>query len=330
MSESSSFITLTVPEESPPTRLDKTIAALHQDLSRSRIQSLIEDEKVLVNDNLIKTCSYKVSAEDTITLEIPPAVDDTPLPESIPLDIVYEDNDLLVLNKQVGMVVHPGAGNQTGTLVNALLHHCKDNLSGIGGVKRPGIVHRLDKETSGLMVVAKNDKSHQGLSDQLQDRTLSRKYGAIVWHVPTLIKGKIHEPIGRHATNRLKMAIRKSSGREALTHYHVQEKYGDIACWVECKLASGRTHQIRVHMQHIKHPLVGDPLYGLPDQEGAAYLKKSGLETEKAAEIMAFGRQALHAYEIGFIHPISGSEMTFSSDLPSDLLNIKNLFKTID
>jgi 23S rRNA pseudouridine1911/1915/1917 synthase len=175
-------------------------------------------------------------------------------------------------------VVHPGAGNFDGTLVNALLYHCRGNLSGIGGVKRPGIVHRLDKETSGLMVVAKNDIAHQGLSEQLQDRTLSRTYVALAWRVPTLIKGTIDEPIGRHATNRLKMAIRKTSGREAVTHYHVQEKYGDIASWVECKLESGRTHQIRVHMQHIKHPLVGDPLYGLPDQEGVAYLKKAGME----------------------------------------------------
>lgn len=329
MSQQSETIELVVPEGQSPTRIDKAIAELHPDLSRSRIKALIEEENVVVDGYIITTPSHKVSAETVIKVKIPPPVDDTPTPENIPLDIVYEDNDLLVINKEVGMVVHPAVGNHTGTLVNALLYHCKDNLSGIGGVKRPGIVHRLDKETGGLMIVAKNDKAHQGLSDQLQDRSLNRTYGALVWRVPTLIKGKINEPIGRHATNRLKMAIRKTSGREAITNYHLQESYADVACWVECKLETGRTHQIRVHMQHIKHPLVGDPLYGLPAQEGVSALKKAGLDADKIAEIGAFDRQALHAQKIAFIHPLSGEEMAFSSELPQDLLNLKNLFKSI-
>lgn len=329
MSEEKQRIELVVPEETKPLRLDKALAILYPDLSRSRLKALIEAGDVIVSGFIIKTASHKVKASDKITLTIPPAVDDTPRPENIPLDIVYEDDDLLVINKEVGMVVHPAVGNYEGTLVNALLYHCKDNLSGIGGVKRPGIVHRLDKETSGLMVVAKNDLAHQGLSDQLQDRTLSRIYGAIVWRAPTLLKGSVDMPIGRHSSNRLKMAVMMKSGRAATTHYHMQEKYDEAASWVECKLESGRTHQIRVHMQHIKHPLVGDPLYGLPEQEGRALLARSGYDAEIIDKIMAFDRQALHAHKIGFIHPRSGEAMAFSSDLPEDLQNLKNLFKTI-
>ena len=329
MSEEKQKIELVIPEETKPLRLDKALAILYPDLSRSRLKSLIESGDVIVSGFIIKTASHKVKAADKITLTIPPAVDDTPRPENIPLDIVYEDDDLLVINKAVGMVVHPAVGNYEGTLVNALLYHCKDNLSGIGGVKRPGIVHRLDKETSGLMVVAKNDLAHKGLSDQLQDRTLSRIYGAIVWRAPTLLKGSVDMPVGRHSSNRLKMAVMMKSGRAAITHYHMQEKYDEAASWIECKLESGRTHQIRVHMQHIKHPLVGDPLYGLPAQEGRALLTRAGYEEETIDKIMAFDRQALHAHKIGFIHPRTGEEMAFSSDLPEDLQNLKNLFKTI-
>ncbi len=323
-------IKLRVPEDAKPTRLDKVLAELYPDLSRSRLKMLIEAGEVIVSGFVIKTPSYKVSAEEEIILSIPPAVDDTPRAENIPLDIVYEDDDLLVINKAVGMVVHPAVGHHEGTLVNALLYHCKDNLSGIGGVKRPGIVHRLDKETSGLMVVAKNDLAHQGLSDQLQDRTLSRIYGSLVWRAPTVLKGSVDMPIGRHSSNRLKMAIMMQSGRAAITHYFLREKYDEAASWVECKLESGRTHQIRVHMQHIKHPLVGDPLYGLPNQEGRALLKRAGCEQEIIDKIMTFERQALHAQEIGFVHPRSGEEMRFLSDLPDDLQSLKNLFKSID
>jgi 23S rRNA pseudouridine1911/1915/1917 synthase len=330
MTEETQKITLSIPEDTNPMRLDKALAILHPDLSRSRLKMLILSGDVIVSDFIIKTASYKVKAGDQIIINIPEAVDDTPRAENIPLDIVYEDDDLLVVNKAVGMVVHPATGNQNGTLVNALLHHCKDNLSGIGGVKRPGIVHRLDKETSGLMVVAKNDLAHQSLSEQLQERTLSRVYGALVWRSPTLIKGSVDMPIGRHSSNRLKMAIMMKSGKIAVTHYHAKERYDEAASWVDCKLESGRTHQIRVHMQHIKHPLVGDPLYGMVSQEQRAQLKRSGYEEDVIKKIMAFDRQALHAREIGFVHPRSGEEMSFSSELPEDLQKLKNLFKTIN
>jgi 23S rRNA pseudouridine1911/1915/1917 synthase len=337
MNDHADIIRLSLAEGTKPTRLDKALANLTAEipqedtpsLSRSRLKTLILDGHVVVSGMIIKTASYKVTDQDVIKLTLPPAVDDTPRAQDIPLTIVYEDDDLLVINKAIGMVVHPAVGNVDGTLVNALLHHCKENLSGIGGVKRPGIVHRLDKETSGLMVVAKNDLAHQGLSNQLQDRTLSRVYGALVWRVPTLIKGSIDAPIGRHSSNRLKMAIMKSSGREAITHYHVQEKYHDAACWVDCKLESGRTHQIRVHMQHMKHPLVGDPLYGLPHQEGQALLKRSDYSEDIIKKVMSFDRQALHARDIGFIHPRSGEEMHFTSEMPDDLQKLKNLLNSV-
>ena len=328
MSENSEKIELVVPEDFPATRLDKAIAELYPDLSRSRIKALILSEDVVVSGYCIKQVSHKVGAGDSITVTIPEAVDDTPRAENIHLDIIYEDDDLIVINKPVGLVVHPGAGNPDGTLVNALLYHCKDNLSGIGGVKRPGIVHRLDKETSGLMIVAKNDLAHQGLSNQLQDRSLSRVYTAFSWRVPTLIKGVVDQPIGRHNTNRLKMAIRTTIGREARTAYKVIEKHNDVISEIECRLDTGRTHQIRVHLQHIKHPLIGDPLYGLAAQEARAILKRGGYEDDVAEQIITFPRQALHAHEISFIHPRSEEKMTFKADFPEDMLNLKKLIKS--
>lgn len=329
MSEEKNIINLSVPEGTPPTRLDKAMADLCLDLSRSRLKMLILSGDVNVSGYVIKTASHKVSGGDKIQISVPPAVDDTPKAQNVPLNIVYEDDDLLVVNKAVGLVVHPGAGNFDGTLVNALLYHCKGNLSGIGGVKRPGIVHRLDKETSGLMVVAKNDLAHQSLSEQLQDRTLSRIYSAFVWRVPTLIKGSVDMPIGRSTANRLKMAIMMKSGREAVTHYLLRHSYDAAVALVDCKLETGRTHQIRVHMQHARHPLVGDPLYGLPNQEATAMLKRSGYEDDIIEKILNFPRQALHAREIGFIHPRTGEEMHFTSELPEDLQNLKNCFDSI-
>lgn len=316
-------IDIILPEGYPLTRLDKAIADQVQDMSRARIQALIEAGKVTLAGAVKTTCSFKVQGGQELKMIIPPAVDDTPKPQDIALDIVYEDDDLLVINKAVGMVVHPAVGNFDGTLVNALLYHCGDSLSGIGGVKRPGIVHRIDKDTSGLLVVAKHDKAHQGLSEQLQDKSLYRLYKAYCWKVPTLIKGKIDLPIGRHSSNRLKMAIQKSSGRDAVTHYQIDDSYNDIVTLFECRLETGRTHQIRVHMQHIKHPLIGDPLYGLPQQEEEALLKRAGYEGDAISKIVNFPRQALHAAEIGFIHPISGEDMRFKSDMPEDLLDLK-------
>ncbi len=301
-------------------RLDKVLADLVEGVSRSRLKNLILQDQVMVNGKVCDDASAKVSAGDEITLVIPEAIDAIPQPENIPLDIVYEDDDLLVINKAVGMVVHPGAGNMNGTLVSALLYHCGDTLSGIGGVKRPGIVHRLDKDTSGLMVVAKNDRAHQGLAAQLSDRSLSRIYSAIVWKVPSPIKGTIVAPIGRSQQSRIKMGIRShASGREAITHYLREESFNDVVSLVSCKLETGRTHQIRVHMQHYGHPLLGDPLYGLPPQEQRSLMNRGGYDEEDRETVLAFPRQALHAAEIMFIHPVTGEEMGFSSELPDDL-----------
>lgn len=304
-------------------RLDKVLADLVGDVSRSRLKNLIVDGQVKLNGVLCNDASRKVSEGDEISLTIPEAVEALPQPENIPLDIVYEDDDMLVINKAVGMVVHPGAGNQNGTLVSALLYHCGDSLSGINGVKRPGIVHRLDKDTSGLMVVAKNDRAHNGLAEQLLDRSLSRLYQALVWKEPTPIKGTINAAIGRDQKNRLKMAVRaRASGREAITHYLREETFNGIASLVACRLETGRTHQIRVHMQHLGHPLLGDQLYGLPAQEQRSLLNRGGYDEEVRDAVLAFPRQALHAAAIHFIHPISGEEMEFEADLPPDLQNL--------
>lgn len=301
-------------------RLDKTLAMLAGDaLSRSRVKALVEDKQVLVNGKICDDASAKVCDGDEITLHIPEVVDAIPKPENIPIDVVYEDDDLLVINKAAGMVVHPGAGNPNGTLVGALLYHCGDSLSGIGGVRRPGIVHRLDKDTSGLMVVAKNDRAHQGLAAQLSDRSLSRIYHALVWKEPTPIKGTINVPIGRHQTSRIRMSVRSHTmGREAITHYLRQETFRGIASLVTCQLETGRTHQIRVHMQHLGHPLLGDQLYGLPPQEQKSLMNRGGYEEAEREAVLGFPRQALHAAEMHFIHPSTDEEMVFEAPAPRD------------
>lgn len=303
-------------------RLDKTLAQLQSDYSRARIQALIAQGALTLNGGVYTKGSYKLQEGDRLVLTVPEAVEADPQPEDIPLDVVYEDADLLVINKQAGLVVHPGAGNHTGTLVNALLHHCGDELSGIGGVMRPGIVHRLDKDTSGLMVVAKHDKAHKGLSAQLEDRSLSRVYTALVLGVPVPIKGHVDMSLGRDPRNRLKIAVNVKQAKTAKTYYKVQKDFGGLFSLVECKLESGRTHQIRVHMAAIKHPLVGDPLYGPQATAIGAALRRLELSDAAQAEVMAFPRQALHAKEISFIHPVSGDSMHFNQDLPDDYCNI--------
>jgi 23S rRNA pseudouridine1911/1915/1917 synthase len=318
-----------VPAELTGERLDKTLAALCDGFSRSRLQALIEGGDVTVNGNVCTGSKFPVSAGDVIKITVPPLLDAIPKAENLPLDIVYQDDDLLVINKAVGMTVHPGAGQHSGTLVNALLYHCAGDLSGIGGVARPGIVHRLDKDTSGLMVVAKNDRAHKGLSDQLVDRSLSRIYTAFVWKVPMPIKGVIDIPIGRHKTSRIKMTVHGAAPRDAVTHYHVAEAYGKTASKVICQLESGRTHQIRVHMTHLKHPLIGDALYGLPDQEARSLLNRGGLDEMAREAVMAMNRQALHAGKIGFIHPTTGEEMAFEAPMPQDLLDLETLLETV-
>jgi 23S rRNA pseudouridine1911/1915/1917 synthase len=319
---------ITLEEGEKGARLDRYLASNCGDISRSRLKALILGGTVTINGDACLSPSHKIKDGDTIEVIVPPPIDADPEPENIPLDIVYEDDDLLVINKAVGMVVHPGAGNWDGTLVNALLYHCGDELSGIGGVKRPGIVHRLDKDTSGLMVVAKSDKAHKGLADQLADRSLSRHYQALVWKPLNLPKGKVDEPIGRHPTQRIKMAINNRNGRSAVTHYMLIEKFGDCASLIECRLESGRTHQIRVHMGHIGHPLVGDPVYGIQKNAAMALLKKDGCSEENIETIMNFPRQALHAWKLRFIHPITLDERSFEAELPEDMASLINLFKT--
>jgi 23S rRNA pseudouridine1911/1915/1917 synthase len=302
-------------------RLDKALATAAAELSRSRIKALIETGQLALDGRTIDDASQRVKPGQAWALEVPAPLPATPQPQDIPLDILYEDEWLLVINKPAGMVVHPAVGNADGTLVNALLFHCRDSLSGIGGVARPGIVHRLDKETSGLMVVAKSDAAHQALSAQFADRSLSRTYQAVVWGLPNPRSGRIETQIGRHPSNRQKMAVVARGGKEAITLYRVVRSLGTRATLVECRLKTGRTHQIRVHMTHIGHALVGDPAYGNQSRP------LRGLTAEAAAAASAFGRQALHAAEIRFLHPADGQERQFSCPLPLDMNQLIAIFE---
>ena len=325
MADNSEPLRFVVDEARAGMRLDKALAALAPEFSRSRLQGLIQGGALTLNGLPCDDTSRKVNTGHVIELIVPPPEEAEPEAENIPLDIVYEDDDLLVINKAAGMVVHPGAGNHSGTLVNALLHHCAGQLSGIGGVMRPGIVHRLDKDTSGLMVVAKNDRAHKGLAAQLEDRSLSRIYEALVLKVPVPLKGTVDMPIGRDPRNRLKMSIKGRDGREARTHYLVKQNYNDALALVECRLESGRTHQIRVHMQAIKHPIIGDPVYGPQDTAVTGAMKKADFEAEIAEKLLKFPRQALHAREITFTHPIAEKSLNFSADYPDDFSKLLKL-----
>jgi 23S rRNA pseudouridine1911/1915/1917 synthase len=303
-------------------RLDVYLAGSVADLSRSRAKTLIEDGRVTVDGAEIREPRRSVKAGDIVTVELPPPVPAKPQGETIPLDVVYEDSDLLVIDKPVGLVVHPAAGNQSGTLVNALIAHCGNSLSGIGGVARPGIVHRLDKDTSGLMVVAKNDRAHRDLSEQFADhgRTgpLERAYLALVWGAPERAEGTIEASLGRSIRNREKIEVKREGGREALTHYRVIERFGPkskpVASLVECRLETGRTHQIRVHMAAIGHPLVGDRTYG------AGFATKAALAGPAARTLIdGLRHQALYAYLLAFRHPATGETMYFEHVLPDFL-----------
>lgn len=312
----------TVEEDLAGTRLDKAVSLLADGFSRSRLQALIEARQLTLNDRIFTDSSYKLKTGDKICIRVSAPEQAKPRPEKIPLDIVYEDADLLVLNKQPGLVVHPGAGNPHGTLVNALLHHCGDSLSGIGGVRRPGIVHRLDKDTSGLMLVAKHDAVHQGLAAQLESRTLSRRYLALTFKVPVPLAGRIDKAIGRHARNRLKMAVYRNKGKQAVTDYKTLEKIKDLAALVECRLQTGRTHQIRVHMESIGCPLIGDPLYRAPENAIKSALNKCAAPENVREKVLGMTRQALHAAGLEFAHPASGKSMTFTADPPEDFNNL--------
>ena len=308
------IITLVVPENLHRQRLDKALtdiaSATVDNLSRARLQALIAEGQVQINGHTITQTSHKVTLGEIYQLTVPPAASAIPEAQNITLDIIYEDDDLIVINKPAGMVVHPAPGNRDKTLVNALLAHCGTSLSGIGGVARPGIVHRLDKDTSGLMVVAKNDLAHHGLTRQFADHSLSRTYQALIWGLPMPSSGSVDACIGRHPRDRKKMAVTSAQkGKTALTHYRVLEDYDEVSL-VECKLETGRTHQIRVHLAHLKHPVVGDTTYGSHRNPG---------KYDSASALRAFPRQALHAIQIQFIHPRTGKKMRFKVDLAEDM-----------
>jgi 23S rRNA pseudouridine1911/1915/1917 synthase len=303
-------------------RIDRFLARKLPALSRTRLKTLILAGEVGSSGRTIKDPGYRVKPGDSIAVRVPPPEKAKPMAEKIPLDVVFEDKDLIVIDKPAGLVVHPAPGNKSGTLVNALIGHCGGSLSGIGGEKRPGIVHRLDKETSGLLVVAKNDRAHRGLAAQFADHGksggLERRYLALVWGMPSPLQGTIDKPIGRDPRARVKMSVR-TSGRHAVTHYKVRKIYKGrdgkpVASLVEFELETGRTHQIRVHLARIGHPLLGDKTYGKGFQS-----RETRLSPAIRRALAALGRQALHAYLLGFTHPLSGKKLRYESKPPKTL-----------
>ena len=295
------------------------------DMSRTRLQNIIGENNLWKDNILFKELSYKTKLNDLIELDIPDAVETKIKATDIKLNIVYEDEYLIVVNKQAGLTTHPGAGNYDNTLVNALLHHCKNNLSGVGGVLRPGIVHRLDKDTSGLMLVAKNDLAHISLSEQIQNREVKRVYNALIWGMMMPKEGSIEGYIDRARNNRLKMELNQAErGKYSLTNYTTLKTYAGAVSLMECRLDTGRTHQIRVHFSDRKHPLIGDKIYG-----GHSRLLKSDFfnNPEISQHINTFARQALHSKSIEFIHPKTLETMSFEADFPEDF---KNLLALLD
>jgi 23S rRNA pseudouridine1911/1915/1917 synthase len=294
-------------------RLDRALAAAVPTLSRERLKALIRTGAVQAEGKLLRDPATKVRGDESFRVAVPEPEPAHNEPQDIPLSIVFEDEHLLVVDKPAGLVVHPAAGNFDGTLVNALLHHCGGSLSGIGGVARPGIVHRIDKDTSGLLVVAKTDVAHEGLARQFAAHSIERRYLAIVSGVPKASEGMVDAPLARSATNRKKIAIVEGKrGKRAVTHWKRLELLRDAAL-VECRLETGRTHQVRVHMASIGHPLVGDPVYG-----------RSGKMHGKILKELHFHRQALHATELGFTHPVTKHRLSFSSPMPSDMQELFN------
>ncbi|MGE5201823.1 MAG: RluA family pseudouridine synthase [Acidobacteriota bacterium] len=304
-------------------RLDRLLARRFGDLSRTRLKQLVVEGRVSVDGATITNPSLRVKPGQRCTAVLPPPVAATPQAQSIPLDIRYEDADLLVLEKPAGLVVHPAPGNPDNTLVNALLAHCGDSLAGIGGVRRPGIVHRLDKDTSGLMVVAKTEQAHAALAADFAARRIDRAYLAVVWGVPQPRVGEIAGAIGRNPRNRKTMAVVSRGGRPAITRYRVLRIFKDVAAVVECRLATGRTHQIRVHLAAQGHPLIGDPVYG------RSRGRRRTLPTALRAALDAFPRQALHAARLGFQHPSDGKQLEFESKLPNDINDLITILERL-
>ncbi len=299
---------LSITKEQVNMRIDKYLSDMLPDISRSYIQKLLADGNILVNDTMVKS-NYKLGAGDEISVNLPEAREPDIVPENIPLDIVYEDEDILIVNKPKGMVVHPAAGHASGTLVNAILYHCKGNLSTINGVLRPGIVHRIDMDTTGLLVVCKNDLAHQSLAEQLKVHSITRKYQAIVYDNIVEEQGTIQQPIGRHPVDRKKQAVNVRHGREAITHYRVLERLQGKYTFVECQLETGRTHQIRVHMAYIHHPLLGDTVYG------------------PAKDRFHLQGQTLHAGVLGFVHPRTKKYVEFQAELPEYFQQLLEQFR---
>lgn len=291
-----------VEKENTGIRIDKYLSDNMEDISRSYLQKLLKDKSITVNNKAIKA-NYKVQEGDIVSVSVPEPEEPDILPEEIPLDILYEDDSLMVVNKPKDMVVHPSAGHTSGTLVNAVLFHCKGNLSGINGIMRPGIVHRIDKDTTGALLICKTDTCHRILAEQLKVHSITRKYRAVVQGNLKDDEGTVEGPIGRHTTDRKKMAINYKNGKEAITHYRVLERFGK-ATYIECQLETGRTHQIRVHMASIGHPLLGDSTYG--SSKNPYHLQG----------------QALHAMVLGFLHPVTNEYMEFTAPLPEYFLKL--------
>jgi 23S rRNA pseudouridine1911/1915/1917 synthase len=311
-------VKITIPQELLGERLDKIAARLFAELSRTRLQQLILTNHVFIDSTAATNPAQRIKHGETIEIIIPEITPMILKPDTRELDILYEDEQLIVLNKPAGLVVHPGAGNQNGTLVHRLLHHCGSGILSIGGVERPGIVHRLDKDTSGIMVVAKTDLAHRHLSRQFAARTMERAYLAICHGIPSPTQGTWTGAIGRHPQHRQKMAVLQSGGRPASTSYSVLEQYNTIASLVRCRLHTGRTHQIRVHFSHHKYPLIGDPVYG-----------RAGEVKGLPDYVKFFPRQALHAFLLGFTHPITGEVLRFERPAPEDFEILKKILRPV-
>lgn len=303
-------------------RLDRALVPHLPDLSRARLQALIAEGRLSFAGETVADGKHKARA-GTYTLLVPVPVEATPRPQDIPLHVLYEDAHLIVVNKPAGMAAHPGPGTPDGTLVNALLFHCGDTLSGIGGVLRPGIVHRLDKDTSGVLVAAKTDAAHRGLSELFSRHDIDRQYRAVVRGAPRYMKGTVNTRIGRSHHDRKKMAVLRGGGREAITHYQLEAVFGDtkpLAALLKCRLETGRTHQIRVHMAHLGCPCLGDPVYG----SGAPHR-----DVQAVLDELHFERQALHAAVLGFVHPVTGKKLRFKAPLPADMAALVEALRTM-